>query len=53
MADKLQNPIADPVKKPHKALEFDIQEVEDDGLPVIDKEDEFDVRVPDDDDFDI
>lgn len=53
MADKLKSPIADPVKKPHKELEFDIREVPDDGLPAIDKEDEFDVRIADDDDFDI
>lgn len=53
MADKLQNPIADPVKKPHKALEFEIQDVEDAAYPAIDKEDDFDVRIPDDDEFDI
>lgn len=53
MADKLRSPIPDPVKRPHKAMEFDIQDVEEDLLPAIDPEDEFDIRVADDDDFDI
>lgn len=54
MSDKLKSPIADPVRKPHRELEFDIREIEDDAaLPLIDKEDDFDIRIADDDDFDI
>lgn len=54
MADKLKSPIADPVKKPHRELEFEIQDVSDDpAFPAIDSEDDFDFRIADDDDFDI
>lgn len=54
MADRLKSPIADPVRKPHRELEFDIRDLEDGAdLPPIDKEDDFDIRIADDDDFDI
>ncbi len=61
MAEKLHNPLPDPVLKPHKQLEFDLpdEEVREESpeektmLLTIDPEDDFDIKISEEDDFDI
>ncbi len=59
MADKIKNPLPEPKKKPHSRMEFDLpdEEIEelsgDNAMPAILQEDDFDIRIPDGDDFDL
>lgn len=58
MAEKIDNPLPEPKRRPHHPMEFDIQDVDkaDEEKLMADvsvKEDDFDLRIMDDDDFDV
>ncbi|MDD6715363.1 MAG: hypothetical protein PUF49_03180 [Firmicutes bacterium] len=51
---KLKSPLPEPVLKPHRRMEFDIQDAEEeDARAQTTSEDDFDITIFDGDDFDI
>lgn len=56
MAVKIDNPLPEPEKRPHRPMEFPIRDVDkadEEKLMADEKEDDFDLRIMDDDDFDV
>ncbi|MBQ9643487.1 MAG: hypothetical protein IJV26_05540 [Lachnospiraceae bacterium] len=50
MADKIHNPLPVPEKRPHEEMDYDFPLQQDDENGA---EDDFDIEISDDDDFDI